>query len=56
MGKISLRYRIIKAAVKFFYPAVDILGQEKLPEEPCIVVGNHCQMDGPVDFYLRLPV
>ena len=55
MGKISLRYRIIKAAVKFFYPAVDILGQENLPEEPCIVVGNHCQMDGPIACELYFP-
>ena len=55
MKKLSIRYRIIKAAVKFFYPAVDVLGTENLPDEPCVVVGNHCQMDGPIACELYFP-
>lgn len=30
------------------YPKTEIVGIDKLPEEPCIIVGNHAQMNGPI--------
>lgn len=51
----SLLYRLIKAAVKFFYPKMEVTGSENLPEEPVIVVGNHAQMNGPIAGELYYP-
>ena len=55
MAKYSLRYRIIRALVKFFYPKPTLCGTENLPDGPCIIVGNHCQMDGPICAELYVP-
>ncbi len=48
-------YRILWALVKFFYPRIRVEGAENLPDEACIVVGNHCQMHGPVSCELYFP-
>lgn len=53
--KESLLYRLIKAAVKLFYPKMEVLGLENLPDEPCIIVGNHTQMNGPICAELYCP-
>ena len=53
--KESLLYRLIKAAVKLFYPKMKVLGLENLPDEPCIIVGNHTQMNGPICAELYCP-
>ena len=37
-------YRVIRAAVKLFYPRIRLEGWENVPDEPCFLVGNHCQM------------
>ena len=46
-------YRVIKWLVKIFYPKIDVVGQEHLPPESAIIVGNHSQMNGPIagEFY-----
>ena len=47
-------YRLICRAVCLLFPKYTLAGTEKLPEEPCVIVGNHCQMYGPVaaEFYM----
>ena len=51
----SLPYRIIKSVVRFFYPRMEVVGAENLPDEPVIVVGNHTQMNGPIASELYYP-
>lgn len=51
----SLLYRVIKGAVKLFYPKTEVIGKENLPDEPVIVVGNHAQMNGPIVSELYYP-
>ena len=53
--KISPLYRIIKALVRLFYGKTRVVGAENLPDAPCIVVGNHCQMNGPIAGELHFP-
>ena len=47
-------YRAVVALVRLFYPRPEIVGMEHLPEGPCVIVGNHAQMNGPIvaDVYL----
>lgn len=51
--KISPLYKFLKPIVKFFAPKFEVVGAEKLPDEPTIIVGNHTQMNGPIacEFY-----
>ena len=53
--KTSALFRFIKWCVKVFYPKVQVEGVENLPEEPVIIVGNHCQMNGPIVGELYVP-
>lgn len=48
-------YRFIRFWVRLFYPVTEIVGLENLPEEPCLVVANHCQMNGPIAAELYFP-
>ncbi len=48
-------YRIILFLVTVFYPKTRVEGLEHLPEEPCLVVGNHAQMNGPIACELYFP-
>lgn len=48
-------YRILRWLVDRCYPEITVVGQENLPDEPCIVVGNHSQMHGPIVGELRFP-
>lgn len=41
-------YRIFRFFVWLFYPKITVEGLENLPQEPCVVVGNHTQMNGPI--------
>lgn len=41
-------FRVIRGIIKTVYPKTGIVGEENLPPEPCIVVGNHTQMNGPI--------
>lgn len=54
--RISPLYRVIKWLVRVFYPKIEVVGVEHLPEEPVIVVGNHAQMHGPICCELYFPV
>lgn len=53
--RISPLYKCIKALIRLFYPKIEIVGLENLPDEPCIVVANHCQMHGPIACELYFP-
>ncbi len=48
-------YRFIRFWVWLFYPKMEVVGQENLPDEPCLVVANHCQMNGPIAGELYFP-
>lgn len=48
-------YRIIRGLVWLFYPKMKVEGNENLPEEAAIIVGNHCQMHGPICSELYFP-
>ena len=50
-----LCFRIIRGLVWLFYPKMTVEGMENLPEEPCVVVGNHTQMNGPICGELYFP-
>lgn len=52
--KISPIYKIIKWLVWLFYPKMEVVGTENLPEEEAIIVGNHTQMNGPIASELYL--
>ena len=53
--KISPLYKLIKRLVRTIYPKTAIFGSESLPDEPCIIVGNHTQMNGPIVSELYIP-
>lgn len=57
MGTIQepLLCRIIRRAVDLVYPEMELVGLEQLPKEPCVVVGNHSQIHGPIVTEERLP-
>ena len=51
----STLYKIIKSLVRFFYGKMEVVGLENLPEDNAIIVGNHCQLNGPIAGELFLP-
>lgn len=51
----KLCFLIIRGLIWLFYPRITIEGLEKLPKEPCIIVGNHSQMNGPICGELYFP-
>ena len=53
--KTTLLFRMIKWLVRVFYIKYEVEGMENLPDEPCIVVGNHTQMHGPLASELYFP-
>ena len=53
--KVSLLYRVIRWFVWLFSPKYRLVGAEKLPEEPCLIVGNHSHMYGPIAAELYTP-
>ena len=48
-------YKFVKWLVWLFYPKMEVVGTENLPEEPALVVGNHTQMNGPIACELYFP-
>ena len=53
--KKPLLFRFIKRTVKFFHGKKEFIGLENLPEGPCIIVGNHSQMYGPILAAVGMP-
>ena len=48
-------FAFIRYLVKLFYPKMQVEGIENLPDEAVIIVGNHCQMNGPIVGELYVP-
>ena len=48
-------YRVIRWLVWLFSPKFKYHGAERLPDEPCILVGNHSQLYGPIVGELYTP-
>ncbi len=46
--KTSWIFRVIRWLAWFFSPKYTISGMENLPDGPCVIVGNHCHMYGPI--------
>ena len=56
LGKDSpILYRLIYRTIWLLSPKYTVYGTEKLPDEPCVIVGNHCQMYGPIAAEQYLP-
>jgi len=53
--KTSFLYKIIRWLVRVFSPKYRLEGTENLPDEPCVIVGNHSQMYGPIAGELYIP-
>ena len=53
--KDPLFYRLIVRTVRRFSPKYRLYGTENLPQEPCVIIGNHCQMYGPIAAELYMP-
>lgn len=53
--KTSFQFKIIKGLIRIFYGKMEIVGLENLPQKNAILVGNHCQMNGPIAAELFLP-
>lgn len=51
----SRTFRVIKWLVWLFYPKMRVEGAENLPQEPVLMVANHCQMNGPIACELYTP-
>ena len=39
-----LLYRLIYRVIRLLSPKYKLSGTDNLPPEPCVIVGNHCQM------------
>lgn len=50
-----LPFRVIYRIVRRFSPKYTLFGAEHLPEEPCVIVGNHCQIYGPIAAEMYMP-
>ena len=48
-------FNAIKSAVRFFYPKMNIVGIENIPEKDAIIVANHAKMNGPICAELFMP-
>ena len=54
--KPSRSFPVFLRLVHFFFPKMEVVGLEKLPEdEPVIIAGNHTQMYGPIACELYFP-
>lgn len=41
-------FRAIRYLISVIYPHMDVIGVENIPGGPCIIVGNHAQLHGPI--------
>ena len=54
--KTTLMFKILKFILMKIYKAPTIEGLENIPQEPCIIVANHSQINGPICCELFFPV
>ena len=48
-------YKVVYKLVWLFSPKYKLVGTENLPKEPCVIVGNHSHMYGPVAGEIYIP-
>ena len=48
-------YRVCRGLVRLCYPRPELVGVERLPEGPCVIVGNHAHTHGPIVAELYIP-
>ena len=48
-------YRLIRWLAWLFFPKFKVYGAENLPDTPCVIVGNHSHMYGPVAGVIYTP-
>lgn len=53
--KISPLFKLICFILRLIYKKPEFIGTENLPDEPCVIVGNHTQMNGPIIGELYFP-
>lgn len=53
--RISPLFRLIKWLIWVFYPRIETVGLENLPDEPVMIVANHTQMNGPIACEIHFP-
>ena len=53
--KRGLFFRFCAKIVSWFYRGSEFIGLENLPDEPCVIAGNHAKLHGPVMGQLYLP-
>ena len=53
--RVSFLYKSLKKMLSWVYPKMELVGTENLPEEPCVIVANHAQMNGPIACELNFP-
>lgn len=54
--KVTITYKILAWFVRLFTPKMKTIGAENLADAPVLIVGNHCQMYGPIACEFYLPV
>ena len=50
-----LFYTVVRWLIRLFYPKITLVGTENIPNQPCLLVGNHAQMNGPIIGDLYIP-
>ncbi len=48
-------YKLVKGMIRLCYPKIQVEGIENLPAEPCLIIGNHTQLNGPISCELYFP-
>lgn len=48
-------YKLIRWLIWLFYPKIEAIGLENLPNTPAVIAANHCQMNGPIACELYFP-
>lgn len=50
-----LIYKVVRKLINAFYPDIQFIGIDKIPEDASVIVGNHSQAHGPIISELRMP-
>ncbi len=53
--RVNPLYPPVRALIRLFTPRPEFVGKDNLPDEPCVIVGNHAQMNGPLIAELYFP-
>ncbi len=48
-------FKAVKGLIRLFYPKITAEGVENIPNEPALIVGNHCKMNGPIICEIYFP-